>query len=298
MWEYNQNLDRFGTPESLMDLPMWTNGCVDSMEGLLFESATTTPYHFLNQAELSAAPSEAMSAPGLTYTGLDVPLGVQHLQLLGVKYFMASSPVVEEAANVDPQLQRIATSGPWHTLYQGSYIDTTWDIYLVRNSALVTALTKQPVVLTGVGNSQSQWLPVSTKWYADPSTWSTEMTQGGPTPWKRVTASASDPPSKALPTVHVSDVVQSAGGDQISFHVDKIGVPVLVKISYFPDWHAEGAEGPWRSEPNLMVVVPTSHNVVLTYGASGPGDIGAFMTLLGVIALVVLVRRRSVLIVP
>ena len=75
-----------------MVLPMWTDGCVDSMEGLLFESASTTPYHFLNQAELSVAPSEAMAEPdGLDYGGLDVPLGIQHLQLLGVKYFMASS---------------------------------------------------------------------------------------------------------------------------------------------------------------------------------------------------------------
>ena len=72
----------------------------------------------------------------------------------------------------------------------------------------------------------------------------------------------------------MSDVTQSDGGDQISFHVDKTGVPVLVKISYFPDWHATGAEGPWRAEPNLMVVVPTSHNVVLYYGSSGPGDLG------------------------
>jgi len=70
MWEYNSSLNRFGTPEALMNLPMWTGGCIDSMEGLLFESSATTPYHFLNQAELSAAPSEAMV--GLPYGPLDV----------------------------------------------------------------------------------------------------------------------------------------------------------------------------------------------------------------------------------
>ena len=58
MWEYSPSENRFGTPEALMLLPYWTNGCIDSMEGLLFESSATTPYHFLNQAELSAAPSE------------------------------------------------------------------------------------------------------------------------------------------------------------------------------------------------------------------------------------------------
>ena len=56
MWEYSDSENRFGTPEALMLLPYWTNGCIDSMEGLLFESSTTTPYHFLNQAELSAGP--------------------------------------------------------------------------------------------------------------------------------------------------------------------------------------------------------------------------------------------------
>ena len=58
MWEYNADENRFGTPESLMLLPYWTHGCIDSMEGLLFESSATTPYHFVNQAELSAVPSD------------------------------------------------------------------------------------------------------------------------------------------------------------------------------------------------------------------------------------------------
>ena len=58
MWEHSASENRFGTPEALMLLPFETNGCIDSMEGLLFESSATTPYHFLNQAELSAGPSE------------------------------------------------------------------------------------------------------------------------------------------------------------------------------------------------------------------------------------------------
>ncbi len=90
MWEYSASENRFGTPEALMLLPYETNGCIDSMEGLLFESSATTPYHFLNQAELSAGPSEP--EVGLPYGSLNVTLGVQHLQLLGVKYFIAETP--------------------------------------------------------------------------------------------------------------------------------------------------------------------------------------------------------------
>ena len=63
MWEYDPSLNRFGTTMSLMLLPYWTNGCVDSMEGLLFESSSTTPFHFINQNELSVNPSDAVNSP-------------------------------------------------------------------------------------------------------------------------------------------------------------------------------------------------------------------------------------------
>jgi uncharacterized membrane protein len=85
--------------------------------------------------------------------------------------------------------------------------------------------------------------------------------------------------------VHATD-------DQVSFHVSRVGVPVLVRVSYFPSWHAAGALGPWRSEPNLMVVVPTAHDVTLTYGASGADKLGLLLSVIGVLVLGVLVWRR------
>ena len=117
MWEYSESENRFGTPEALMLLPYWTNGCIGSMEGLLFESSATTPYHFLNQAELSAGPSEP--EVGLPYGPVNVTLGVQHLQLLGVKYFIAETPQIEQAAALDPALKLVARTGPWTYDYGG-----------------------------------------------------------------------------------------------------------------------------------------------------------------------------------
>ena len=72
----------------------------------------------------------------------------------------------------------------------------------------------------------------------------------------------------------------------LSFHVSRVGTPVLVKVSYFPNWHASGADGPWRVTPNLMVVVPTSHDVTLSYGASTADYLGLVATLIGLVALI------------
>jgi len=66
-----------------------------------------------------------------------------------------------------------------------------------------------------------------------------------------------------------------------------------VKVSYFPNWQAFGAEGPWRVTPNLMLVVPTSHDVTLHYGTSPANFVGLVLTGLGLVALVVVGRRPA-----
>ena len=88
---------------------------------------------------------------------------------------------------------------------------------------------------------------------------------GGPAGWARVPATDTRPPAVPEPTTVVSDVAQT--DSSVSFHVDRVGTPVEVKVSYFPNWQATGADGPWRVAPNLMVVVPTSHDVTLDYGS-------------------------------
>ncbi len=293
MWEYDPSLNRFGTPESLMLLPYWTNNCIDSIEGVLFESSATTPYHFINQAELSAAPSEAVVAQttGIQYGSLDVSLGVEHLQLLGIKYFMASSPTVQAEAAADPALTLVASTGPWTSSYNGSPMVTTWKIYEVHDSPMVTALTKTPDVLTDTGAGQDTWLPVAQKWYADPAQWSQQLVVGGLASWTKTTTPSDPPAGRPLPAVKVSDV--KMGTDSLSFHVNRTGVPVVVGISYFPNWKVTGASGPWRSEPNLMVVDPTSKNVTLTYGSTGADHIGLILSVIGVLLVAELARRRA-----
>jgi hypothetical protein len=285
MWQYDPSLNRFGTTQALYLLPYWTRGCIGSMEGLLFESSATTPYHFLNQAELSVTPSEAMV--GLNYTALNVPAGIEHLQLLGVRYFMASSPTVEAAAAADPSLQLVAETGPWASNYAGAATTTTWKVYEVLDAPLVTGLTNLPAVEKGIGASQSSWLSPSESWYDDPSRWKVFLAQSGPANWPRVAIGDPSPPQHHVATTHVTEVHQT--DNTVRFHVSKIGTPVLVKVSYFPNWQASGATGPYRVTPNLMVVVPTAHNVVLRYGTSPAQREGEVLSLVGLLGLLALV---------
>ena len=103
----------------------------------------------------------------------------------------------------------------------------------------------------------------------------------GPKSWKHIDIKqlAKTTETPIVPT-QVTNIHE--GVDTISFHVSEIGKPVLVRTSYFPNWEAHGATGPYRVAPNLMVVVPTSHDVKLTYGLTKVDWLGRIGTLLGI----------------
>src|SRR6185295_1361352 len=107
----------------LMLLPFWTDGCIGSMEGLYFEASATTPFHFLNQDELSTAPSNAQR---------DLP-------------YVAGAPTADQIAlgRSNPDLTEVASSGPWV-------------VFEVADSDLVEPLAAEPSVITGV--SPHDWL--------------------------------------------------------------------------------------------------------------------------------------------
>lgn len=302
-WEYEKDrVNGYGTPMAPMLLPYWTDGCIGSQEGLYFESSATVPHHFLMQSELSTGPSNPQR--GLPYPSFDIDAGVRHLQLLGVRYYLASTPAAIEAASGHPDLSEVAVSGPWH-------------VYLVAGSDLVAPLRFEPVVAEGIDESQHGWLPTAIAWFLDPESLDVMYTHTGPDDWERVDAhpvpdeqrelvrwmreqlgergpvdEVPDLPRTELPEIEVSDIDQNR--DSISFTVSEPGVPVLVRTSYFPNWVAEGADGPYRVAPNLMVVVPTDTEVTLRYSRT-PVDLAAgAMSLVGLVLLVLLARSRRV----
>jgi len=311
MWEYEPTLDRFGTPMALMLLPVWTDGCIGSQEGLFFESSATVPYHFLDGALLSAKPSSAMR--NLPYGQLNVAEGVTRLQAKGVKYYMAVSPEAQQQANADPRLTLVATSPAAPAPAVAPATETTerrWAVYSVAATDLVSPLVNLPAVMTKpnsvnpaftvseTGEAFSQrtsWLANSVTWYQDSASLDVLLADSGPPAWPRVDNANQVPPRLPTEPVKVGNIF--TGDDRISFDVDRVGVPVVVRASYFPNWNADGADGPYRVTPNLMVVVPTSKHVELQFGRTAIDWLGTALTALGLLGALVLFRvdRRTAL---
>ncbi|MCB0993045.1 MAG: hypothetical protein KDB16_18855, partial [Acidimicrobiales bacterium] len=291
MWEFGrEHLDRYGTPMAPMLLPHWTDGCIASMEGLYFESTASVPHHFLMQSELSQDPSRPMR--DIPYSGFDIDEGIAHMKLMGVKYYMAFSDTALSAAFARPgELELVAQSDGW-------------SIFELAETSIVEPLSYEPVVVEDMGHSGREWTDPAVAWFNDPQARQVVLVDEGPDQWARVDLVAEVPaqpdgtprqPAYAAPApLHelepatVSNVV--IDDDRVSFEVDRTGVPVLVKVSYFPNWSVSGAEGIYRATPNHMVVVPTSNTVVLEYGDT-PVEYGGYaLTLAGIALLLGLAR--------
>ena len=295
VWENNGELNKYGTTMGLMLLPFWTDGCISSMEGLFFEAAGTTPYHFITAAAMSKQSSNPVRE--LRYDNNDATKGVAYLRALGVKYFMGFTSEAIAAASAQPGLIKVAQSGPWV-------------IFRVSESDLVVPLTVQPVVVSmASGDPRERWLEIGTSWFQHADEWAALPADAGPSEWQHIDAKVDltrregEPgtsgrrvdivtPAQAIEPVVLPPVVVGnveMGQSDVSFSVDKIGVPVLVRVSYFPNWKVDGATGPFRVAPNMMVVIPTSNTVKLHYGSSSRDYVAYLLTFIGI---GVLVRRR------
>ncbi len=325
IYEYDDaKLGSFGTTLSPMLLPMWTKGCIGSTEGVYFESSASMPFHWMN-ASLVTAPTtnddkgvKKYSGPSnpqrdLPYITFDLARGVKKLQQGGVRYYIAVTDIARTAAkNLPDMLTQVGESGSF-TFYQ------------IANSDLVSPLTEEPVLIKGVDQDQyGGWLDVEMEQYKNPDAYPQTIAWSGPSNanWNSITANVVKPKGvrtfgagvkfenpttassqqpilgetpvfnrKPLDPVVVSNITKN--NIDITFTVDKIGVPVLVKSSYFPNWEAKGAKGPYRVMPNFMVVIPTQKNVTLHYGYSKSDLLGFTATAFGLLGLFLLHFTRK-----
>lgn len=288
LWENSSDNGEYGTTMALMLLPHWTDGCIASMEGLFFEASGTTPYHFLTAAAMSEQSSNPVRQ--LRYVNNDAAVGVQHMHDLGVRYLMVRTDAAKDEADAQDELELITTSGPWN-------------IYELGGASIVEPLTVQPVVVEERGGDQRERnLEVGTSWFQRQDDWAAMPADDGPDEWQRIpveidmSARVGQPgersrnvdyvvPTETIDVVELDPVTVSNVDIQqqsISFDVDEVGVPVLVRVSYFPTWQVDGAEGPYRVAPNFMVVIPTENHVTLSYSKTALDWFFYGLTLVGI----------------
>jgi hypothetical protein len=301
MWEYNKDYERFGTPRTLENIPAWTRQ--PTMEGLLIESSLNAPFHFINQAETSVTQTQAV--PGIDYPGFDFNAGLRHLRLFGVSYYVAYDACqpdpdkqpqdwvpCEQLGKQDEEMQAAEAAKLRVVARSGRFT-----VYRIGDGHLVEVPRYRPVLF-----DHPDWRANALNWYRNPDWLATPLafaSKQDPAA-RRAFADPGPLPATSLPRepLHHPGTVASTTsrtGDVISFTTDRVGEPHVVKVSWFPNWHAEGAEGPWMLSPGLMVVVPTQPHVRLVYRDTPVDLAGKALTVggLGLLAVPTVRRLRA-----
>ena len=144
---------------------------------------------------------------------------------------------------------------------------------------------------------EGDFVDAALEWYDDVENLDAWLVEDGPAEWRRVTDIAErledQRPYSSGGTVEITTFEDY----EVSFTTTAVGQPHLIKVSYFPNWTVEGAEGVYRVSPSLMLVVPNQSEVTLRFENRWVEDLGNTLTLVTVIGLVaygvVHVRRKK-----
>ena len=259
----------YGTSTWPYLLPLWTNGHDASPLGL-FVNATPSSialeyaYENVTSVYSPVVPWQPRPAQALPAAGIN------ELRALGVNYLVVDSPALEGIVHKLTGVQLAATvTTP--TLSTTSSTDTagTYWVYAIDDSQRV------------VSNVSVVPMPAaSTHAYAQAmATYLDSVTSSPHTSTRAVGLPA--PVAGAATTI--SDVQVTAS--TIRFHVSAVGSPVLIRMTYSPDWHATGAGPVYRALPNEMVVIPTSTTVTLRFQNPLAVPLGAVVSALTLIGL-------------
>ncbi|MBI4734436.1 MAG: hypothetical protein HY779_06495, partial [Rubrobacteridae bacterium] len=270
MIEHSTDIDLFGTPRAFELLPYFADH--PTIEGTLMEASVSAPFHFVNQAELSKDPSYAIL--GIKYPGLDVAAGVKHLELFNIRYFLALSDTVKREADLNPDFVFLKS-------FDVPKSDLKFRLYEVKgvDSGTYISIPKyEPLIV-----DTKDWRNTALKWYSKPELFNIPLLDakhaaGLDGDFKKIDAGLRKPAVRRetvqgkISNVRLTD-------NEISFTTTAIGVPHLVKVSYFPNWQAEGAKGPYLASPAIMMVIPTEEHVALRYGYTASDKIGGALSI-------------------
>jgi hypothetical protein len=264
MWEANSEMNKYGTPMSLMLFPYWSEGH-QSMEGLFFESSLTTPFHFLNASEVSERPSNPVR--GLNYRGMDFDRATKHLAVYDVAYYVSFTEEARLAAE-EQGLTVLAVAEPW-------------TIFALPAAERIDVASMEPVVWAG----EEDFVDAALEWYDDVENLDAWLVEDGPAQWRRVTSVDERLVDQKPYATGGEAVITTFEDHEVSFTTDAVGVPHLVKVSYFPNWTVDGAEGVYRVAPSLMLVVPTQSEVTLQFKNRWVENLGMALTAVTIIGL-------------
>ena len=266
MFDYDQGLlGKFGTTRSFELIPYWTK--LPTIEGLLAESSMSSPYHYINKAEFIV--KDRTSISGWSVPGeRDYQSAMKHLIYFNISYIVATSPEVIDDLNNDKRVKYLDKIEPFY-------------FYEIKGEHNYIEIVKNIPYRYATKN----WLIEIKDWYLNAGNLDNPVVYDDGSEELKQFGKIQKEQLKMVPInpIYTDGVIlnENVEREKIEFNTTAIGVPHLIKVSYFPNWKAIGAEGPYLVSPSFMMVIPTQSHVTLFYGMTYANITGVALSVAG-----------------
>ncbi|MFH1542604.1 MAG: 6-pyruvoyl-tetrahydropterin synthase-related protein [bacterium] len=263
VYEHSPKHNQFGSERIFENLSHYAGR--DTLEGLYMQSSITSPFSFYIQSEVSKLHSGPF--PQYKYANLNLPAALAHLKMFNVTQYIAVTDAAKQQAAKIPELK-----------LEKEFKD--YQIYRItnHNGRYVEALANEPVLFL-----TENWKRDFFEWFRRPDLLDTHLIYSKTPHWEKLKLRADS--LNKLPrqpsTVSRPIITESIGDESIEFTTNQVGRPHLIKISYHPNWHVEGADKIYLVSPSFMLVYPTQEHVRLYFGSRWPNYLGRFLSLIG-----------------
>ncbi|MBD3155999.1 MAG: hypothetical protein GF368_05090 [Candidatus Aenigmarchaeota archaeon] len=253
--------------------------------GTNFQSAYNGPYIYAMECEYSKkcpCPLYLLSDGCLPY---NLTNAKEHLELFNVKYLMAVTEDVKSDLTEDSDFEMVYGADELEvyelTTHDGSY---------------VVPIENKPALI-----QSDEWREITLEWFKEridlvdtPLVIKEKITPEDEKVFEQIIYDYQNLNQiQEIPYTDTCSVNEEVENEEIRITTDCIGRPLLVKISYFPNWKVEGAERVYRVSPAFMMIIPEQENVRLYYGKTWGNCLGIFASIIGVILVLILIFSKE-----
>ncbi len=277
VFEHSQTHNRFGSSRAFENLPLFSGRA--TLEGVFHQASLSSPFIFYLQSEASERGSGPF--PQHTYTRLNLDAALPHFRMFNVSDVIVVSEKARKAYSEHPAFEQ--------TLRTGMYA-----VYHIRDGATgyVVVAKNEPVLYEADDFKLAFY-----RWYRHPEMLDVPLipraliSEDQAARFELRTDSITRLPRRPIEgSCHVTSRIEQY---RIHVETDCPGRPHIVKVSYFPRWHATDGSQILPVSPSFMLIRPKGRSVDLVYRRNAIDWIGLVLTLIGLVVLAVCLLRRS-----
>jgi hypothetical protein len=263
------------------------------LEGGIVNSAVGSIYSYYIQSETSkdcAGFPEIVKPTAFNFTN-----ATKHLELFNVKHFIARWAGTQAALAQMPEWKKLNEVQGWE-LYELTTHDGSYVFIPSREPLAVRTNDFKLAGLEWIYTIQALDQPFVLLQPDDPTEtrWGKELSPDEYLSYLSALKNGQNPPIEPRLIERKKNVVrdEEVSDNRIRFKTAAIGLPHIIKCSYYPNWKVRGAKCVYRVTPDFMLVYPEQEEVELYYGYTLSDNVGRGLSALGLLISIILAGAK------